>query len=522
MAGYGTDTGVNTPQETGFGVSRTRAVGAGLSLGANRETINITHKVGNTIVSLYSSSATAAKGVLISPESITINNSGGAATAIIVKLNYWTAVSTKDANPKYLQFLVGANETISIPMSRVIISDDANVLYNGTELAQAAPAGGSNMHLAVTNGSDAQLIAEALDDSETDITVDDGDYFKVGDLIKIDTEIIEVTSVDTDVLTVRRGVHGSDAAAHDDDAPILFPFFNANHNFTAATGGYDVAQTDNDGKFKAMNFFGYGRGVDYTETGILAGSVAIKFYNGGYQELGLSGITSGTNTGLTAGSTYYFKITVDGGSQIEPSFTVDSSNTKFGGRNGVLSKIQDYFNTQYYTTGSNLFEKKVSVGIVNGDIRITSGSCLSTSSIALAAGTSGADTTTEIFAQAIGRFPILTKVEDAIAARLPENTETVIGTGQTITNPTAFMYDDGFGRLTGAGRGTIDYDTGAISFTAKPNTEFVVSARYGSALTGNTSTAYFNTIEDVSAISTNDKIETKVKMRVSGYALKSK
>ena len=84
------------------------------------------------------------------------------------------------------------------------------------------------------------------------------------------------------------------------------------------------------------------------------------------------------------------------------------------------------------------------------------------------------------------------------------------------------MYDDGKGNLIGAGTGTINYDTGAIDFTAKPNAEFIVSAKYGSVLSGNTSTSSFNTIEDVSAISTSSKVETKVSMKVSGYALNAR
>ena len=528
MAGTGgeSDTGYGGFGETGVSVPRN---GVGGGTGIKKELINLTHKVGSTIVSLYSTSATAAKGVLISPKEVSISNSGGAATAVIMKMSYWTDATTQGTS-NYLQFLVGSGETMNIPMSRIISSDTADDVYRGTELAQAAPV--SNMY----RDSGADTTEGFADDNDTTITFDDGSggvahtMFRVGDLIRLDDEICKVREiVDTAGdgaytpahLVVDRGVHGTTKADHTNNTNIRLAFFNAYHPFTAATGGYDKVQTDNDGKFKATNFFGYGRATTEAATGILAGSVAIKFYGSGYQELGLSGITAGTNTGLTAGETYYFFVAADGGSAYEVGFTVDASNTNFGGRNGVLSKIQDILNTQYYTAG-NLFEKKVTVGIVNGDIRFTSGSYLSTSAIALTAGTSGADTTTEIFAQAIGRFPILAKIEDAVTARLPDNTVPVGGTGQSITNERAFMYDDGFGKLIGAGNGTIDYGSGAVSFTAKPNSEFVVSARYGSVLAGNVNASAFNTIEDISAISTNDKIETKVTMRVSGYSLNGK
>ena len=440
MAGGGTDYGMATPTQTGFGVASNRQTGINVAA-SNREVISSTHKVGSTLVSLYTSSATAAKGVLLSPESLTINNSGGAATAVIVKLNYWTAANTKDDNAKYLQFSVAANETVNIPMSKVIISDDADTIYSGTALTDYTPS--SNMYLNVTSdhssGSGDQQLDGAINDSTstTTVTVDDGDYFRAGDLIRVDDEIMEVTSISGDNLTVIRATHGSTIAAHSDNVNIRFPFFNAYHNFTAAKGGYDKVQTDNDGKYKAMNLMAVGRGLNYTTQGILQGSVSIKFYQSGYQELGLSGITPNTNTGLTAGTTYDFTIAVDGGSAFETAFTVDANNTNFGGRNGVLSKIQSVFDAAYYTAG-HLFEKRVTVGIVNGDVRFTSGSCLSTSAIALGTESSG---DTDIWG--VGRIPLVTKVETAVAAKLPSDTLSVTGTGQSISNNDVFMYDDG-------------------------------------------------------------------------------
>ena len=298
-------------------------------------------------------------------------------------------------------------------MSRVIISQDEDNMYNGTKLDQAAP--NSNMYVDSTvdsnDGTGDDITGSA---SVTNLILEsdnDTNFFHVGDLIRVNNEIMEVTAVgdDSDAantnLTVIRGTHGSTAASdHADDAAIRFPFFNAYHNFTAATGGYDVPQTDNDGKFKAMNFFGYGRANTLHGSGILPSSVSFKFYNAGYQELGLSGITPGTNTGLTAGTTYQFDINVDGAGDFDVQFTVDANNTNWGGRNGVLSRIQQVFNDAYYASG-NLFEKKVTVGIVNGDVRFTSGQCLSTSSIAL---TDSSGASTDVWG--VGSFPTEAKL----------------------------------------------------------------------------------------------------------------
>lgn len=63
-------------------------------------------------------------------------------------------------------------------------------------------------------------LAEALDDNETGIDVDHGDYFQVGDVIRVDDELMLITSISTDTLTVTRGFAGSAAAAHDNDEPV--------------------------------------------------------------------------------------------------------------------------------------------------------------------------------------------------------------------------------------------------------------------------------------------------------------
>jgi hypothetical protein len=64
------------------------------------------------------------------------------------------------------------------------------------------------------------LIAEALDDSETAITVDNGEYFQIWDMVKIDDEVCLVTDISGDDLTVTRAWGASVAATHLDNAPI--------------------------------------------------------------------------------------------------------------------------------------------------------------------------------------------------------------------------------------------------------------------------------------------------------------
>ena len=466
-------------------------------------------------IDILSVSTTKAANTVSNIKAVCVYNQGSVGAELQFTYQEWKNNSnTDDANSvdtgggatvtRYATMLLPAGEFIYLPHGRLIGYNADTSAANATSISNVAP--DSNEYTVV----DASGANEAIDDAETGIDVDDGDLFKRGDLIRIDDEIMEVTSISTNELTVIRASHGSTAAAHDITDDLRLPFFNAYNNYNR----YTVAQTNKDGKFKAMNFFGYGRTLDAISDGLVPGSVTFKFYNPGYQEVGLSGITANTNTGLSASTTYYFKIAVDGGSAYEVAFTTDSSNVNFGGKNGVLSKIQDILNAQYYTEG-NLFEKRVTVGIVNGDIRFTSGSFLATSAIALTAGTSGTANTDELFdgTNQIARFPAV--VESAVAARLPEDTLFNRVTYEENPNVGAFMYDDGNGNLLGAGSGTINYETGAVDFTAMPNAEFVISATYLSAHSGGTEVSTANGknhLTSIGARSTNAKLNATVKV----------
>ena len=407
-------------------------------------------------------------------------------------------------NIRYATMLLPAGEFIYLPNGRICGYNADASAANATSVSNVAP--DSNEYIVI----DSSGANEAIDNSETAIDVDDMAFYKRGDLIRIDDEIMEVTAKGSadgaGTLTVIRGAYGSTAVTHDITDDIRLPFFNAYNNFDA----YSVAQTNKNGKFKAMNFFGYGRTADRRADGIVPGSVAFKFYSQGYQELGLSGITPNTPTGLVASTEYMINITVDGGSVFaDLSFTTDSSNTNFGGKNGMLNKIQDALDTQYYTAG-NLFEKRITVGIVNGDVRFTSGSHLSSSAILLATPTTSGKTPFEV-----GRIPAIGSVESAVAARLPEDTLFDKASYEENPNSGAFMYDDGAGNLIGAGSGVINYETGAIDFTSMPNAEFVVSATYLSAHSGgveNSNAFAKNNLQTIGARSLNQKLNATVKV----------
>ena len=222
------------------------------------------------------------------------------------------------------------------------------------------------------------------------------------------------------------------------------------------------------------------------------------------QELGLSGITSSTNSGLTASGSYWFKIAIDGGTAESINFTVDSSNVNWGGTNGIISKINTALTDKYNNTASNTFQKKSLVSIVNGDIRFTSGQSLEASTIALTAGVDGASASYNLFAQQNGHWPAIANVPNAVDAKLPDDVTYDRITYATIPNSAAFVYDDGHARLVGAGRGTINYETGEIDMTGCPaNAEFVVSALTNSAFSGKLNEGETNRINSMVEILAN-------------------
>ena len=499
------------------------------------EVFNLRQEVDNSdaFITLVQTSTTLGSSKLRDVKCMVIKNEGRCAIEVQFKITeYKNNSNVDDANSvdmgggatttRYLSFLLAAREYIFLPNARWVgynadtSAGNAKPTTNGDYLSLASS-------LEVDSGT--QINQADFEDSSTTLTVDDGDLFRVGDLIQLginDTtatriEVMRVTNIATHVLTVERALHGTSAADRDsqtdatsgavDNAKVYFPIFNAYADYDK----YSVIQTDTDGKFKCLNFFGYGRVADGTSGGIVPGSVAGKFYEPGYQELGMTGITGTTNSGLTAGGTYKIDITVDGGTKTQDvTFTLDSSNTNFGGNTGVVRKIQDALDALYYDQSSNMYEKRVIVSIVNGDLRFTSGQSLSTSAILLE---DTGDSGSFLDASAQGRIPAAGSIRGAVAARLPNDTM-INKEGVTVPNIGAFFYDDGHGFIKGTASGTINYETGSIDFRGLPNAEFVITANYDSAHGGgnNTGSAVENMIIEISARCCNSKLNAPIEI----------
>ena len=504
MAKFSTNLTITTPTET---ISASKS-------GNYDDAINLTQVVDSSDAPILLVTGSADKGTnsIGNAKSLIVKNSGNVGAEIKVSYETWGAASPDtNGDPDRISYLLGAGDFIFLPNIKLVGYSNALSAANGQTLDDQGPA--TNRY--VDSGADLDHATSATmgsDATHTILHLEDGHskYFKVGDLIRIEDEICEVTFVGTGAdlansyLHIKRGKYGSTAATHADDVAIRLPFFNAYADFDK----YSTVQTDNSGRFKAMNFFGYGRKGDAVADGFVAGSISGKFYNAGYQELGMSGITASTESGLAASTAYAFDIAVDGGSDYTLSFTT-STNTKFGGSDGIIRKIQDALDAGYYASG-NLLEKKVTCAIVNGDIRFTSGQRLSTSAISITAPASG---TTPF---GVGRFVMAVgAIEAPVAALLPDDVVYNKQTNISSPNVSAMFYDDGFGNILGTCNGTINYETGVIDLVGcPPNANFVVSASYGSALAGGSefSTTLGNSITAISARSVNTKIDTTISL----------
>ena len=448
-------------------------------------------------------SASAPSGLL--PNTITVLNNGLVPLIVMSGYETYTDETSGAGATRYLHTMLMPGETYYPSVRAVMQVNAGTTQFDGTAVDNATP--DSDMW----TDSTADVYSTTLDNTTDPVNFgvrvgssSNSKHIRVGDLIRIEDEIMKVLGTYEDDPTssslvegdirCQRGVYGSTNAEHSGTPDIRLPFFNAYHDFDK----FSTARTTSGGRFKANNFFGVGRAGTEVQ-GIVPGSVAIKFYEeGAYQSLGLSGIVDATHSGLTASGVYHWRLNCDGAGEVEMNFTADSSNLAFGGLHGIIQKFQENLDEQFYTAG-NLLEKKVTVAIVNGDLRFTSNQNLSTSSIDISAGDGAGAGTVRLMQAAVGRIPAEANVSAAVPASLPDDvTYDKVTYAKTPTS--RFLYDDGFGKLKGNGSGTINYETGAIDFTSIPNAEFVYSVSHTSAFSGklnDVTATRINTIKEI-------------------------
>ena len=489
-------------------------------------------------VTILSGGAAKAVTTITDAKGILVANKSNLACEILESLYDWKNSSDTDITNavdvgggstrlRTITRLLPAGDFMYIPNHRVLS-------YSGTgsagaiESACAASDGTIAIEPKDINSGNEYVDSTAdLDSASEDAMTDDltalvlymenghSKFFKAGDLVRIDNEIMELESVGTgadlanSTAVVKRGLLGSTIAVHADDVAINYFFGNEYLSFDNGK-----CMSDKQGRFKQRGaFFGKARTSDTYVDGLVPGSVAIgPFYTeGGYLDWGLSGITANTETGLVASTTYTFHIVVDefnnGGidstsSETAIAFTTDASDTTFAGSsNAVLPKIQAVLDTQYYTTSSGLNGKKVKIFIHNGDVRVQSMSNHSETIVGIA-NVSG---TTPF---GVGAFPALaSSVPDLLGSEhgggttddivygpkstLSQENITDPVTGISKLNEKAFILDDGQGNLRYLDQivGKIDYEKGHCDWqiASLPEAEFKVYGQSNSAHSGGVS-----------------------------------
>ena len=106
---------------------------------------------------------------------------------------------------------VGYKHDFGVNITDLIAEDDYMYIFLGDDAPYWSMSTGTLM---------TSLLAETLDNSETGVDVDDGTEFQVGDVFRVDSEDMFVSSISTNTLTVIRGHGDTTAATHADNAKI--------------------------------------------------------------------------------------------------------------------------------------------------------------------------------------------------------------------------------------------------------------------------------------------------------------
>ena len=192
------------------------------------EVFNLRQEVDNSdaFIKLLGSSSSISAQNLQNVRAMVIKNHGIVGSEVQFSFtDYLNNSNVDDANSKDVSgggatvtrqtsFLLGAGEYIFLPNVKWVSYATANSAANATPTTSGAYLSLASS-LEVDSGT---LINQAdFEDDSTTLTVDDGDLFRVGDLIQVginDTtatriEVMRVTSIATHVLSVDRSLYGT-------------------------------------------------------------------------------------------------------------------------------------------------------------------------------------------------------------------------------------------------------------------------------------------------------------------------
>ena len=163
------------------------------------------------------SSAASATTKESMPALVDVKNTGG--VPVMLMIGYETySDDTSDGVVEYLHTMLTPGQTFTPPLRAVIRTGESTVIMDGTAVDNAAP--DSNEY------TDSGENCAGLDNTTDPVTfTTTGTMYRVSDLIRVESEIMEITAISGGDVTVKRGMFGSDAASHSDSTDIRFPFF---------------------------------------------------------------------------------------------------------------------------------------------------------------------------------------------------------------------------------------------------------------------------------------------------------
>ena len=473
----------------------------------------------NQVLSISATDSSSAVKTVI-PKRVEVTNTGNVPVIIIAKYESYSDEDT-DAGVSALHTMLMPNETMQPPVRGIIPTANHLRALDGTVVDFTTTLGDGSNAMSDFESDSGDNVASGEINNTTDpvvFEIDNGhEKYRVGDYLRIENELIRVegtyddnpttSTVADNHIVVSRGHFGSTNAAHSGTPDIMFPCTNELYDFDRALqGSSQLVSTDGLGRFKLSNFFGYGRKdatADNETFGVVAGSVAFRFYSKAYQDVMMGGsgadggtgvsnipITASTSSKLTTGTAYAFNLTIDDSSATTVSFTTDTSTVLFGGSLGVIKKINDAIETATRTAGNGLFGYGCTVSIVNGALRFESHSNLSPhdgtngSKILLADAGSG----TNVFSGSAGIFPDIAMVNAPVAPAIQPVSVYDPLTYQKTPNMDAICYDNGQGQLMWKGDvvGEINYETGAFNLhiSDMPNAEFEIQVAHDTPFAG--------------------------------------
>ena len=222
MSGYGGESGTSGVTASGGGGTpsldrrrflKKKPLGTPFALAKTGESggyqlLNVTQRIDSTDKALFSADEDKGASVLPAARSVQFNNLGDSALGVSLKLDHWEDGTTEDSeNHKYIHFIVGKGESLDMPITRMISSDNSAIDV-GTAVANTAPAAAMYADSGVNLGA-------KLEDDATQITTgaNGTNAFRIGDLIQVGIntttitriEILKVTGISsTTVMTVDR------------------------------------------------------------------------------------------------------------------------------------------------------------------------------------------------------------------------------------------------------------------------------------------------------------------------------